>query len=110
MTLLASSDSQAGSQSSYGFCSKNADGSGNCFGDFAGFRNNADPNAFISFASYGSFWASLNSVSYACSPNSTVLSQWPVLMNSRAYFSISWDAGGTCTSLTLINTSAHATF
>jgi hypothetical protein len=108
--LLASSDSRAGLQESYGYCSKAADGSGSCYGDFGGFRNHADPNAFVSFASYGSFWASLNGVSYGCAPNSTVLALWPELMNSRAFFSISWNASGTCTSLTIINTSAHATF
>jgi hypothetical protein len=106
LLALSPKTSHAGYTQNWISCSKNADGSGQCQGTFAGFRNHSDPYAWVSFnirnTGLGSFMASLNSRYYACTAYSTgsyaaVGAIWPSMMATHEGFVIYWDAAGTCT-------------
>jgi hypothetical protein len=103
------------------FCWKSTDGSGYCSGTMSGFRNNSDAGAYAGFVSTElstgqTFYASVNGGFYACgvlpaygTPTSLV-NMWPTAANFRGLFEISWNSSGACTTLSLYNGSAYASF
>jgi hypothetical protein len=116
--LFAAPAAEAGWSFENAGCTKNADGSGNCWGNFTGFRNHVSPSThvYIQQLYYGSrgFGYSYNNgtttVSGWCSPNATVASLWPMLMAHRGYFNIYWDASGVCNELYLYHGSGYSDF
>ena len=90
-------------------CSKNADGSGTCFGSYQGFRASSDASAYVYFhagssaqgAINGVFYAELNGAYMNCVTGSPTLIQQMAAMTShwQGQFFISWDATGACTQL-----------
>lgn len=96
-------------------CTKYADGSGSCYGNFQAFRTHSDPSTYVSFVENSSgskffqaWWPTTGLVS--CVPDSTVSGLWQRVMLHEGFFNISWNASGTCTSLILNNGSHHSTF
>jgi hypothetical protein len=112
---LAPVIAEAGVQSYSAGCSKAADGSGWCMGNFQSFRTHSDPNTYASFVEHATgtrlfqaWWPGIGLVS--CVPNATVAGLWPRVMSHEGFFNVSWDATGTCTALILNNGSHHSTF
>jgi hypothetical protein len=101
------------------YCNKNADGSGNCYGNFRGFRydanaltrayfykNDGGSKSFYGYAPNGSNVMTAGS----CTPDAAVAALWSKAMAHEGYFSIQWDTTGTCTFLYLSNSSQYSTF
>lgn len=115
--LLGATEGHAGYTHQSASCFKNADGSGECRGTFAGFRASPNPGDYAYFQ-YNStpgyvtyaFYATYNGVFYMCAPNATLVSMWDVIQNNRGYFNISWNASGTCTNIWINNGSYTQTF
>lgn len=106
ITLVAPNAHAGQSNSDFAACNANGDGSGYCYGTFAGFRNASDSSAlaeFISGSHYSNeFAAYLNSQWYVCSfPQNSAFDQQLIyaFASPTEEFSISWDKGGNCTSL-----------
>ena len=100
-------------------CSKNTDGSGSCTGSLLGFRNHSAASTYARFYKHAtgakSFTAAYTPSSgtvtyYSCTPDAAVAAIWDRAMRHRAYFSISWNADGTCTSLYLSNNTQYANY
>jgi hypothetical protein len=112
--VSTATDASAGSQWSGARLTKNADGSGNLYGTFAGFRNNADANAYIDFSNFisanGNVYASLNGVNMSCAVPSSLVSAFNQALLSRDYISVSWNAAGTCTVISVSNSSEYGSY
>jgi len=104
---LLTSGSRAGLVTILDSCTKNANGSGQCFGTFRDFRNSPGTTNFIQFnqSDDGSkaFLASWNGVQMSCTPNASVLAEWPLVSTFTGYINISWNTSGVCTTLFLNN-------
>ncbi len=109
----------AGQVGDSAYCSKNADGSGYCYGTFAGFRNTSNYNDFAEFyspplgnstASF-SFYASFNGVWCSCTASASTTPAWllTTALTAHSYFSISWDSNAACTLTNFINASWSTT-
>lgn len=102
------------------FCQKNADGSGVCYGNFVGFREDATSTSSASFrddlAGARSFQAyftpagGTSALIYSCIPNAAVSALWEEALSARGFFRVSWDASGTCDYLRLVNGSNNTNF
>jgi hypothetical protein len=112
---FVSKDTRAGAVQSTAVCSTNTDGSGGCVGEFSGFRDSNDPNAFATFltsvdqtgSTFQMFTAELNG-NFGCTVSSQypqVAALWPLVISTRSGFSIGWDAAGNCSSLDVLNSS-----
>jgi hypothetical protein len=116
VTLLSATPSDAGAVYQAASCYKNADNSGNCYGNFLGFRNNANAQAQAQFyaSSYSNpyFYAELNGTWYFCNvvPGSAVMSMWPQVMANRGTFSIAWNSAGECQSINFGNGSSFSNY
>jgi hypothetical protein len=116
--LFAAPAAEAGWSAEMASCTKNADGSGNCYGTLTGFRNHSGANTNVYFQQlfYGSrgfgylFNNGTTTVSGWCTPNTTVASIWPMVMAHRGYFAIYWDASGVCNELYLYHGSGYTDF
>ena len=107
----------AGAQYTMASCSKNADFSGSCSGNFLGFRNNSDYDArayfYVNSNGTMGFSARLNGISYSCSVNSAypaMVDIFPQLMTARGYFYLTWDSAGNCTYTMFYNGSQYANY
>ena|SRR5262252_8959753 len=97
---LLTSGSRAGDGDHYAGCSKNADGSGGCFGTWRDFRNSAGTTNNFYFSQFedgskffGATWAG---VQYTCRPNAATAAGWALALTFTSYINIGWDASGTC--------------
>ena len=118
--LGASSVALAGSQLETTYCYANTDGSGTCYGNLLGFRNDSNAGTYARFYEYASGSKYFNAAFkvagatgvsyYSCSPNATVAAAWDEVQSLNAYFFISWDANGTCDYLAITNGSQYANF
>jgi hypothetical protein len=87
------------------------------WGTFAGFRNNADPNAYVDFSTYvspaGNFYATLNGVNVSCavpSGNAALVAAFNQVLQDRDWFYVSWDASGNCNSISVSNSSEYGSY
>jgi hypothetical protein len=113
MALLAiSSPAHAGQVSDSASCSKNPDGSGSCYGSYAGFRNTSGPGDYAEFVGGTNgasnditFYASLAGSFYSCDVNLSTTPTWLLSgqMTGHSYFAVNWNSSGQCTNLTVIN-------
>jgi hypothetical protein len=106
-TLAIVSVGSAGTTYSAGaYCSKSADGSGNCSGSFNGFQATPDPQAFAAFwnegTTYAQFIAVLNGTYYACATTAPG-NAWFTISSAppTTQFSVSWDSTGACTAVSM---------
>jgi len=98
-------------------CYKWSDGSGMCWGTYAGFRADPDTNTYVqaSTSAYTSFTASYFYSSYrglygSCYiPNGRepLVSQIARLASHRGEFTVAWDAQGYCTQVSLQHGSGY---
>ncbi|WP_164016368.1 hypothetical protein [Pyxidicoccus trucidator] len=118
--LGIASVASAGLQTRTVSCNKNTDGSGRCYGNFIGFREDAAATSSAQFrddlAGNRSFYAratvpgATTDTAYICIPDATVSSLWEKALSSRGFFDVRWDANGTCTYLRLTNGSLNTNF
>jgi len=85
------------------------------YGTFQGFRNNADPSAYVDFSNYSGpyFYAGLNGTYVSCAvptSNSALMAAFNQVLNDRDYFSVTWDASGNCTSIAMSNSSEYGSY
>src|SRR5262245_39950844 len=105
--LLLAAPVRAGSTFQDAYCSKNADGSGLCYGTFRGFRASTDPTASANFQQTSAgdlgFQANWHGSPNVCvaARTSSVGAMWPVAMASSGWFAITWNSLGQCTYLTI---------
>lgn len=110
-----------GLQSQTVFCQKNTDGSGLCYGNFVGFREDATSTSSASFRedlmtgtrsfdSWSTPAGGTSPVVYTCIPNAAVSALWEQALSNRGFFRVSWDASGTCDYLRLVNSSQNTNF
>lgn len=119
-TLGLASVASAGLQSKSAQCYQNTDGSGYCYGNMLGFREDATTTSYASFREdedgtrsfYARFTVSGATVpsTYTCIPDATVSSIWSQALSARGYFYVSWNTSGTCTYLRLSNGSLYSNF
>ena len=110
--LTMAADSRAGyTVAPFAVCSGTA-----CYGTMAGFRNNADPQAYAEFGSdTGAGWffqAQLNGTNYSCSAptsNAALMSQTSQALGVQGYFYVTWNSSGQCTWLLLETASSYDT-
>ena len=96
-------------------CYRYEDGSGECGGTFAGFRNNSDPDAYAEFrvdSYYGAtFYARLDGWYYGARASSPeILELWDEALSHRGNFWVKWDASHTINRLILFNGSRYSSF
>ncbi|QSQ22798.1 hypothetical protein JY651_48200 [Pyxidicoccus parkwayensis] len=118
--LGIASVASAGLQTRMVSCTKNTDGSGRCYGNFIGFREDAAATTSAQFrddlAGNRSFYAratvpgATTDTAYTCIPDATVSSLWELALSSRGFFDVRWDANGTCTYLRLSNSSLNTNY
>jgi hypothetical protein len=104
LALVASSASAA---SPYASCSKNADGSGQCSGNFVGFASTGNAAYFEDYDGYEAiFWARFNGGYYACAAmNPIPLWDQAASLGPTVMFNVDFDASGHCTFVSFQNTS-----
>jgi hypothetical protein len=104
----------AGWQYNGGWCWKNADNSGGCYGNFAYFRSTPNTSDMADFVvnsqGYRAFYGTYGTVSGSCVPNASVSAIWDRAMDAKGYFYVEWDTLANCTYLGLGNSSAYSTF
>ncbi|MBZ4409087.1 hypothetical protein OWM54_39530 [Myxococcus sp. MISCRS1] len=109
-----------GLQSQTLFCQKNTDGSGHCFGNLVGFRQDAVTTSSASFRddmvggrlfqSYFTPAGATTHTIYSCVPDAVVGELWEQALSTRGFFRVEWDATGTCKYLRLVNGSQNTNF
>ncbi|MCY1020084.1 hypothetical protein [Pyxidicoccus sp. MSG2] len=119
-TLGLASVASAGLESQSATCYQNTDGSGYCYGNMIGFREDATTTSYASFREdedgTRSFYArytvagSTAASTYTCIPDATVSSIWNLALSSRGYFYVTWNTAGTCTYLRMSNGSNYSNF
>ncbi|MFY1826496.1 hypothetical protein ACN47A_11330 [Myxococcus fulvus] len=102
------------------FCEKNADGSGLCYGNFVGYRQDAVTTSSASFRddmvggrlfqAYATPAGATSHTIYSCVPDATVGLLWEQALSARGFFRVEWDATGTCKYLRLVNGSQNTNF
>lgn len=117
MLVARPAPSEAGYTWQTASCSANSDGSGSCAGTFLGFRNSSGASDYAQFQSNTTpgfvpqiFYAVYAGRLYSCVPDANIQAIWPMVMAARGYFSVSWDASGTCHNLWLNNGSYTQNF
>jgi hypothetical protein len=110
--LTTVSDASAGAALSTISLTTNANFSGSVSGSFQAFRNNADPNAFISFQTVGGniIVGALNGTQFSCAVPTSLTTQFNAALLSRSYFSVAWNTSGTCTSILVKNSSEWGSY
>ena len=114
LVFIGAGPARAGGHGAFAFCSS-APGKSYCYGTFAGFVADPDPNSYASFntdsSSSASFNAHLGGRDYGCAVSTTlypdVLALWPRTTSFNSLFMIMWDQQGNCSSLSLHNSSAY---
>lgn len=120
MGVLGTATSASAVNNMYG-CTKYADGSGYCYGNFAGWRalssNNGSYTQFsASDSGSKSFYAryapsgSTTLSTYTCSPNTAVLALWDTLMSYQGYWYLEWNTSGVCDYAYVVNGSQYTGF
>ena len=111
--LLGAGDARAGAvPTAFAYCFTTP-GTSMCYGNFAGFVNDSDPNSSAGFDTNSNYFsAHLGGQDYTCAVSSTlypdVLAMWPQTTSFRAgLFFMSWDAQGFCSSLSFYNASNY---
>lgn len=110
----------AGAKYEYARCVRNADNSGNCYGNMLAFRNHVHGSTFAEFgvSSDGDkvfkagFAPSATepAVLISCTPNVKVAAFWDRALGHDGYFNVYWDAAGTCYHLYLSYGSRYSEF
>ena len=118
--LGGASLASAGSSADSAYCYKNTDGSGGCYGNFRGFRAHAGANTYAYFyksdagtrSFYGAYTNTTSGVTtyVSCTPDASTATLWTKALANEGYFSIYWNASGSCTSLYLANDSRYASY
>jgi hypothetical protein len=113
LALLAGGDARAGAgPNAFANCFTTP-GTSMCYGNFAGFANDSDPNSYAGFDTNSNYFsAHLAGQDYTCTVSSTlypsVLAMWPQTTSFRAgLFFMSWDSSGICSSLSFFNASDY---
>ena len=116
--LLFTTNGRAGAQySPEESCTQAASGSGNCQGTFLGFRNAAGAEDRVTFNVGGiapntviyTFYATVGTQTYTCTvPTGLVADIAPQMAAAHAWFDITWNTKGQCTSLYIDNDSAFS--
>jgi hypothetical protein len=118
MTAMTVTGHAGEGQYNYAWCSKNADGSGNCGGSLYGFRHTPNATDYAEFVVQSSattwyFNGSYNGANYSCSVPSTNPSlgaMAPLAIANHGWFNLNWNSSGQCTWLTVESGSSSVPF
>ncbi|XXT23932.1 hypothetical protein WME94_20560 [Sorangium sp. So ce429] len=117
--VLSTENAAAGMQYQYAHCYTQPDGSGSCYGNFRWFRDegNSVERAYFCIDRYASgsdnfaFSARLGDHGYSCEPTAALEPYWPqAMVMEEGYFSVTWNASGDCTTLSLMNGSPYRVY
>ncbi len=115
-TALSAAPAYAGQQEQITYCNRNADGSGECQGNFLAFRSSSDPTALAYFWTWlgGSmgFVANYGGTYYSCVPQAgtAVANHWSQLLDNRGFFYVIWNSYGICTNVYIRNASLDSDY
>ena len=113
LMLVRGGDARAGAAAgSLAYCFTTP-GTSMCYGNFAGFVNDSDPNSYAEFSTNTNYFAAhFAGQAYSCTVSSTlypdVLAKWPQTTSYRAgLFFMSWDSSGICSQISFVNASDY---